>query len=359
MNLGILWNTRGLNSPCKHAAVRSHIRNLHATFCCLLETHVKEPNAARISNSIVPGWSFLSNYSHHPDGRIWIIWDPSKIKISLISSSAQFLHLSFSDSLNQFSFFFTVTYAFNCPVLRQDLWTDLRNLAGSIDSLPWGIGGDFNVIRFGYEKQGGDHLDLESMAAFNDCIEDLSLGDLRWTGPPFSWSNKRAGPARIACKLDRILVNESWLASFPSSSSNFDPPGISDYSPIALSIQPNNSFGPKPFKYFDMWSKHPSFLSIVKDAWYKPVQAFSSPLLVLARKLRNVKNTLKSWNLSTFGNVSQNVKDCQDKLANIQIQIQMDNFNDQLATDEKATALELSLLLNQEESFLKLKSRIK
>ncbi|XP_043697151.1 uncharacterized protein LOC122647921 [Telopea speciosissima] len=237
---------------------------------------------------------------------------------------------------------------------RLSLWDDLRNIAGLIGPFPWGIGGDFNVIRFGFEKQGGDHLDLDSMAAFNDCIEDLGMDDLRWTDPTFFWSNKRAGSSRIDCKLDRVIVNENWLASFPSSYAIFDTHGISDNSPISLSIHPYNSFAPKPFKYFDMWSSHPTFLTTVKDAWDKPVQAFSSPLIPFTRKLRNVKSTLKVWNINSFGNISQHVQECKDKFAAIQLQIQSDNLNCQLTA-----ALELSLLLSQEESFLRQKSRIK
>ncbi|XP_043725957.1 uncharacterized protein LOC122672561 [Telopea speciosissima] len=197
------------------------------------------------------------------------------------------------------------------------------------------------------------------MAAFNDCIDDLGMDDLRRTGPMFSWSNKRAGSYHIDCKLERIIVNDNWLASFPSSSATFDTPGISDHSPISLSIQPYNPFGPKPFKYFDMWSSHPTFLATVKDAWDKPVQAFSSPLIAFARKLRNVKEALKDWNTNTFGNISQQVQDCKDKLSTIQLQIQSDILNCQLAANEKVASQDLSVLLSQEESFLRQKARIK
>ncbi|XP_043705440.1 uncharacterized protein LOC122655301 [Telopea speciosissima] len=197
------------------------------------------------------------------------------------------------------------------------------------------------------------------MAAFNDCIDDLGMDDLHWTGPTFSWSNKRVGIHRIDCKLDRVMVNDFWLTSFPSSSATFDTPGISDHSHISLSVQPYTSFGPKPFKYFDMWSSHPTFLTTVKDAWEKPVQAFSSPLIAFARKLRNVKESLKVWNSNIFGNISLQVQDCKDRLSSIQLQIQLDPLNCQLAADEKAASHDLSVLLSQEESFLWQKARIK
>ncbi|XP_043696965.1 uncharacterized protein LOC122647676 [Telopea speciosissima] len=197
------------------------------------------------------------------------------------------------------------------------------------------------------------------MNAFNDCIEDIAANDLRWTGFPLTWSNKRAGNSRIACKLDRVLVNEEWLTSFPSSHASFENLGISDHSPISLAIQPFTSFGPKPFKYFDMWSSHPTFLPVVLEAWQKPVLAFSTPLRAFSKRLKNVKAALKDWNLNIFGDITLQVKECKDRLASIQSRLQSDLLNDSLAIEEKEVSIQLSSLLAREESFLKQKSRIK
>lgn len=42
---------------------------------------------------------------------------------------------------------------------------------------------------------------------FNETIEALALVELKWDGDSFTWSNKEFGRRRIACRLDRILVN--------------------------------------------------------------------------------------------------------------------------------------------------------
>ncbi|XP_043696657.1 uncharacterized protein LOC122647302 [Telopea speciosissima] len=199
---------------------------------------------------------------------------------------------------------------------------------------------------------------MDAMNAFNDCIEDIAVNDLRWSGFPLTWSNKRAGNSRIACKLDRVLVNEEWLHSFPSSHASFENPGISDHSPISLDIQPFTSFGPKPFKYFDMWSSHPTFLPVVLEAWQKPVYAFSSPLIAFSKRLKNVKAALKDWNLNIFGNITLQVPECKDRLHSIQARLQSDLHNVSLAAEEKVVSNQLSSLLASEESFLKQKSRM-
>ncbi|XP_043696723.1 uncharacterized protein LOC122647366 [Telopea speciosissima] len=256
-------------------------------------------------------------------------------------------------------FYFTVAYAHNCPVLRSSLWTDLRSIAHLTVNHPWGLGGDFNVIWYSIEKQGGDHVDSDAMDSFSECIEDIGANDLSWTGFPLTWSNKRAGPNRIACKLDRVLVNEEWLTSFPSSHAYFDNPGISDHSPISLTIKPFSSFGPKPFKYFNMWSSHFTFKPLVLEAWNKPVFSFSNPLLAFSKRLKNVKAALKAWNLNTFGNINLQVANCKDRLASIQLRLHSDLHNGSLAVEEKEISSELASVLAREESFMKQKSRIK
>ncbi|XP_042482908.1 uncharacterized protein LOC122063269 [Macadamia integrifolia] len=142
-------------------------------------------------------------------------------------------------------------------------------------------------------KLGGVPIDPGSVEAFNNCLDNINMNDLRWSDANLTWQNRRSGADRIACKLDRALVNEAWPTHYPASFATFDAPTISDHCPISLHAYPSSSFGPKPFKFFDMWTLHLNFSSIVYDAWNLPVKAFSSPLIALSKKLENVKSALK------------------------------------------------------------------
>jgi len=67
------WNTRGFNQPRKHNIVRSWIQAVRPSFGSFLETRVQETNSLSVLKSILPGWSYLTNYDHHRLGRTWVV----------------------------------------------------------------------------------------------------------------------------------------------------------------------------------------------------------------------------------------------------------------------------------------------
>jgi hypothetical protein len=69
--------------------VRKNIRSLKADIVCLIEKRVKRDKADQIKEKIVPRWGFLHNYNSHYLGRIWICWNPSTIKFTLLQEHIQ------------------------------------------------------------------------------------------------------------------------------------------------------------------------------------------------------------------------------------------------------------------------------
>ncbi|KAL5798421.1 hypothetical protein ACOSQ2_003241 [Xanthoceras sorbifolium] len=59
----------------------------------------------------------------------------------------------------------------------------------------------------------------------HQCLLDIDLFDLPFKGSLYTWSNRRDSEQIIARKLDRVLVNDSWLATFPNSEADFTGPG--------------------------------------------------------------------------------------------------------------------------------------
>lgn len=81
------WNMRGLNDPLKQKEVRSFVNKNKLSIIGLVEHKIKEPNFNRVFCSMIPSWSFVHNYSHSPNGRICVGWDPSFVNVIVLGQS--------------------------------------------------------------------------------------------------------------------------------------------------------------------------------------------------------------------------------------------------------------------------------
>ena len=126
----------------------------------------------------------------------------------------------------------------------------------------------------------------------------------------FTWNNKRTGPGHIAVRLDRFLVQDSFLLLGLNLSSKILPFGGSDHKPVLLEMVKDKNLGPIPFRFNPLWANHLKFLKIVVDAWSPPVTG--SPLFVWEDKLRRLKKVLKAWAKSI---PSPNLKKVQATIA--------------------------------------------
>jgi hypothetical protein len=95
---------------------------------------------------------------------------------------------------------------------------------------------------------------------FGQCLNDLEVMDLNSSGCFYTWTNKSEEPHFVARKLDRVLANEFWMSYFGKTIVEFCPWDISDHSPAVISIGRMQSFGNKPFKFFNYWVEHKDFL---------------------------------------------------------------------------------------------------
>ncbi|MQM16875.1 hypothetical protein Taro_049836 [Colocasia esculenta] len=233
-------------------------------------------------------------------------------------SSGKMVHLS-------------AVYGSNLPYERQSLWRDIVTLSTSIN-LPWLIVGDFNSVRFPHEKIGGRLLTTSILRDFNTCIDASSLLDLKSVGNTFSWNNRSIGARRIACRLDRALINHLWMDMYPDSFVHYGDQLLSDHAQLTILTEDTVAGGPKPFKFYNMWAHHESFSSIVQQARDSHFQG--TPLFVLCKKLRVVKLALKAWNREEFGPVHHKVAYAREALHQAQSDLAHDPMNNDLIHKE-------------------------
>jgi hypothetical protein len=149
---------------------------------------------------------------------------------------------------------------------RKMMWINLASMKTRIAANPWIICGDFDVVKSLAEKWGSNKLNSYEVE-FGQCLNDLEVLDLNFSGCFYTLTNKSEVPRFVATKLDRVLPNEYWMSYFGKTIVEFQSKGISDHCPAVISIGSLQSFGPEPFKFFNYWLKHKEFLNCVKEGW--------------------------------------------------------------------------------------------
>ncbi|XP_071933944.1 uncharacterized protein [Coffea arabica] len=96
----------------------------------------------------------------------------------------------------------------------------------------------------------------------------------------------------------------------------------SDHDPLLLSVATRLDNKPRPFRFLNVWTTHPGLLRVIKDCWAQPVNG--SPLQVLVSRLRNVKNTLKQWSRTTFGDIFEGAYSAERVVAEAETEYDLD-----------------------------------
>lgn len=273
-----------------------------------------------LMNKICSDWHYVSNHASDEDGRIILVWkDP--LLLQVIHQSRQSLTCLLTIP-NKTPIYYTAVYASNLSDDRVELWNDLLYLHSTYDlqNQVWLVGGDFNQIMFASEHSSVavDSQNFQ-MYMMQDCLLQAGLFDLRYNGPDHTWKNNQ--PAHlIAKKLDRQLVNNIAIFSYPHITATFLPPSISNHAPCLVDIAYQlPKAGTQPFKFQNYLTKHPEFNQLVLEAWTRDGSGCCS-LADLCWKLKLIKTYLKLLNKNNFSKIQERVTETQRLLEIMQVQ---------------------------------------
>lgn len=165
--------------------------------------------------------------------------------------------------------------------------------------------------------------------------------------------DQQAG-ACIYSKIDRVLANQAWLDVYPNSEAHFLAEDTSDHSPGLVIFYTLQHLGPKPFKYFDMWSTDPIFQEVVTSNWKKRTKGNSMQQIAL--KLKRLQKPRK-LNREKFSEVQVQFATAKENLSNIRLQLQEHPFQENLYEEEKRLVNDYQLWQTRLESFLVQKTK--
>ncbi|XP_020259679.1 uncharacterized protein LOC109836222 [Asparagus officinalis] len=335
--------------------VKQHLFQNHLSFIALLETKLKDTKIPSVTKRIAVDWKWHSNVTNSEKARIMILWNSDILDVQITHVSSQQITCRVKSVDGRTDCIVSAIYGSNHQVIRKELWAELCQIFQTTENLPWLLCGDFNTMISNEEKLGGSVLTDSDTNDFTSFIENCNLSHLKALGSFFTWNNKQDHATRVWCRLDRALVNDSWIQIHNSSHVEFLLPNFSDHSPAVVSIYEDDLQRKKPFKFFKMWTNHINFLPTVSATWNKKIEGYS--MFSVVTKLKLLRDDLKDLNRKHFGNISEQVLRAKIALEDIQGKLQEDPLNPVLISQEKESLSKYNNLLNCELSFLQLKAR--
>nr|GEU38638.1 hypothetical protein [Tanacetum cinerariifolium] len=201
-------------------------------------------------------------------------WNHNDVDISVINQDDQSMHIRVWVKADRKEFFCSIVYAHNRYTQRRLLWNNLWFHKLYVRDRPWCILGDFNAALFLHDYSVGiSNIDI-SMREFKECVEDLEILDVQYSGLQFTWTQKPKGNEGLLKKIDRVMANLKFNDVFVGSHAIFKPYRNSDHAPSVLCIPSVIKPKPKPFKFYNLITSNDNFKRVVLEGWTKYVSGF-------------------------------------------------------------------------------------
>eukprot|EP00253_Pinus_taeda_P004055 PITA_04055 len=250
-------------------------------------------------------------------GRLATLWNASKFSLISESLNTHWLllklqHLESKEIISLFNVYIPVN-----DVEKKACWDSIRTQENLVNLENIIIAGDLNLNLLSTDKRGGSIVRNLTREWAEDLMQDWDLLDIKPISGKFTWTKKRIGPSHIAARLDRFLIQISFLLLGLEARVHILPCSTSDHKPIKLELVFQLDLGPIPFRFSPLQTNESNFMHLVKDIWRQPVKG--SPFSVWEEKLRRVKRDLQSW-VKTLPNPANERKILQHSLESHHLQ---------------------------------------
>ena len=302
---GVFWNSNGLADLAKHRHLADLVREEQIEFIALMETGRDSFPDATLKH-LCAGKDYLwhSMAPHGRSGGMPLGVDLSTFDIGAISKGDYYVKFTLHNKCDGFKW---VLYAVYGPAQQEHKESFLIELANSCsrETLPYVIGGDFNIMRRPEDKST-DNFDFKWPNIFNQVIEVLDLKEIEMSGRQFTWASYGDNP--IFEKLDRVLVTTEWEEKFSISSVQSRDRGIFDHTPIVLNTGASAHMNNQPqFKFERGWFLRDGFFDMVANIWQSEIKGDTN-MERWQNKIRALCKHLWGWARHTAGHYKKEKK---------------------------------------------------
>ncbi|XP_068503760.1 uncharacterized protein [Phaseolus vulgaris] len=115
-------------------------------------------------------------------------------------------------------------------------------------------------------------------------------------------------------------------------------------------------WGPKPFRFLDIWQEDKEFENFIKSKWESYVVQ-GNEIIVLKEKLKMLKSDLKGWNKDVFGHIDKIKIDILRNIQELDMRDDVDGLDENKIRERRELLSQLKEINERNESLLQQKSR--
>lgn len=238
-----------------------------------------------------------------------MIWKQD-FNITVVDQSPNFIFALCNNNLDNTTFGLVCLYGDPHHQNSSTIWLQVHHFVVTNSNLPMFCMGDMNDIMHPCEKSGPGRPDLRRINAFCDSVKQCGFLDLGYSGPAYTWTNKRFNTTPTFERLDRCFANVEWCMAYPRTTVYHLPMLQSDHTPILALLDSNRTNTAKPFRFENWWLMEQDYEEIAMASWHK---SLSRPF---HQKTKYLAADLKKWR--------RNKPKLSDQLAEVEDQLLQD-----------------------------------
>lgn len=222
-------------------------------------------------------------------GGLWLMWTDD-LQVTVHSYSFYLILATVTIRATNLKFGLICIYGDPYHPQTNLIWEQVASFVYDNYNLPMLCMGDMNDMLYDTDKSS-PIINRTRINAFQSLVKMCGFFDLGYSGPAYTWTNKRFSSKPLYERLDRCLVNADWCAVFPIANVYNMPimHTMSDHAPILLSTDGPVRRVKRSFKFENWWLKEHDFQSYAKAAWSKTNQK------PFSQRTNHLAGVLKVW----------------------------------------------------------------
>jgi hypothetical protein len=219
-------------------------------------------------------------------GGLWLLWKDN-ISLSVVDQAKYYIFALCTNHLDNMQFGLVCVYGDPHHHDTHLIWDQVTNFVVSNSGLPILCTGDMNELMHAHEKSGLGRPDRRRIETFCNYVNQCGFVDLSYSGPAYTWSNKRRDCTTTFEWLDHSLANAEWCHAYPNTIVYHLPMLRSDHAPILTLLSSSRQRTNKPFRFENWWLFEQDYEQTAKTSWLRSAnRTFQQKTKFLARDLK-------------------------------------------------------------------------